>query len=159
MKRLLLLSVASCLGWQSNDTHAYLYYVSTDFSLDQQVAIREAFQEWEHDVGGVVSFTETATPDGSHTMKVYPHVRDNAPWVGSTNLFEEKIKIKDYLTQDQTRITALHEIGHGLGLVHTENGTIMSASWSTEHITCKDIFQFCGIWECDPTTLPPCQSP
>jgi hypothetical protein len=66
-------------------------------------------------------------------------------------------KVNGPLHRDLFRRHVLHEVGHFLGLLHSESGkTIMfsssldgEADWSVTHLTRRDIIQFCTIYDCN----------
>lgn len=64
--------------------------------------------------------------------------------------------VKDRLTEKYFRSVITHELGHALGLEHTDvHGTLMYplVNNGSIHITNSDLKQFCKLYHCDPSKL------
>jgi hypothetical protein len=162
MKAFLIAAIALMVacGFQLNKTGEYLVYVDPAFTPDRQGEIRAAIIEWNQATEGTVVLIETAAPNGSHLIKISPtEFSASSRTAGECKPYEETIQIQDNMKTDLTRRTALHEIGHSLGLEHSETGTIMcwQLGCASKHLTCADLTQFCSIWKCDANTLAVCQ--
>ena len=147
-------------GFQMNWGGQYLIYIDPAFTPDRQGEIREAIGEWNQVSEGNITLIETASPKGSHVIQVWAdHTQRASGQAGECVPFYETIKLQDDMKVDQTRRTALHEIGHAFGLEHDHEGTIMcfSLACAPKHLTCDDLRQFCSIWKCDASTLAVCQ--
>jgi hypothetical protein len=56
---------------------------------------------------------------------------------------------------------ALHELGHGLGLKHSDEGSVMyhTLVGQATCVTRADLAQFCGVYGCDVAEMAPCDAP
>jgi hypothetical protein len=152
-------AMVSC-GFQMNDTHLYLYYIDPSFSPDQQAIVRGAALEWQNAVEETITLVETSSPDGSNVIKIRPyHFVDADRKVGEATPYYKDIVIGDNLTPRNTRLVALHELGHTFGLGHSAPKTIMcySLGCSSNEITCEDVWQFCNVWKCNAAQMKICQ--
>lgn len=66
--------------------------------------------------------------------------------------------LQDDLDKNLNHLTALHEIGHVLGLVHTSDPKIASImqpyiAETNAGISCHDRREFCKLWDCDPSCV------
>ena len=162
MKRFLIaatLMTAAC-GFQMNSTGIYAVWIDPSFTSDQQGEIRAAIAEWNRAAEGNVFLSETAVPEGAHVITIKPrYFTLNENKAGECVPYHSTIDIHQELKADRTRRVALHELGHALGLDHSETGTIMceGLSCASKNLTCADLQQFCSIWKCDASELAICQ--
>jgi len=143
-------------SWQLNETHHYQYYIEDGFTIDQQGIIINSFLEWEYLTDKTVSFEPVIIPEGQHLIHIYPGtIKTLDHRAGLTTPYYETIKLATDQINENFRKTALHEVGHSIGLSHTGQGTIMCATLGCTNldITCADLEQFCEVWRCDPTPL------
>ena len=158
---ILLVAVASSLGCaqagRSDPSLGYEYavYVDPDFAEDMQDVV-DALAGWESISSHKLVFMVQVGPCESSFPRICIHSSTEA-WIlangggeatlGMTALEGDSAEIyipssKDtlYVPSEMTAIVA-HEIGHGLGLVHTQPGTLMC--WSTE---CFASLPTCDDW-------------
>jgi predicted Zn-dependent protease len=159
-----------------SSTRSYNVYIDPGFTDEHKKSVRQAFIDWELATQQTVTFVDCSVPDHQQPlMTVLPSKQDwltkhfkkkgKATLVGEAN-FRGQDSIL-YIAEDQGEMnfhqTALHEIGHALGLEHDENKAHYNANVMTESqdnssnvITCLDLRAFCKIWGCNAEKLPRC---
>ena len=177
MKRYILLPLLAvgCLNWtRPDDGNHYHLYIAPGFSDSQHEMVVKAAQNWAKATDGFITFDLNAwTADSSNTISVYPttlkQLDEHESTLGETWNYRENSKIEDAidLDTDTFRRTALHEMGHALGLVHNPdtgnkiaNGFMCANNGcASEQIECVDLKQLCAVWGgfCDADSMAPCQ--
>lgn len=150
MSRRTVIVIAIALGCsQTNTTRHYHLDVAQGFSLEQSQAIFDAAAEWQTSSDAYVTFDGQYA--GNDVIVVHPATPDQlvAEFGGGTIGYNETsgtastISIVTSLDPQTFHQTALHELGHALGLIHTTPGTIMCANTTcaTLEVTCGDLEQ------------------
>jgi hypothetical protein len=127
----------------------YHLSVSTDFSDAQSQAIFDAALEWQTRSGGFVTFDgDLGARDVIHFDLVTPTQLTTEFGGGTIGLDTQEgrsshIQIVDALDAETFHQTALHEIGHAIGLVHMTPGNIMCSNnvCATLDVRCGDLEQ------------------
>ncbi len=165
---LTVLVLTGCSDWDRGET-AHIFIDSKDFSPEQMGAIHEAVAEWEESLGGFVHFVyvdEKGSDDliviRSATVQEMDE-RYESGRTGNTNTDPWAcgggITIARDMSMKRFKKSVLHELGHSLGLGHSEGKTIMAPNLNEmpSHITCEDVTHFCEKSDCDASSLPLCQ--
>lgn len=167
-----------------SDTRQYNVYIDTSFTPEQRDAIITATMEWESATLETVTFVFSIIKDKSQSLIVITP----STMTGLRILFPEEFKDEEkhgmyligmtshrgsdnqvYIATDISKRdffqTALHEVGHSIGLPHDENAdhemkTTMNPDThkSTTHLTCLDMQAFCKQWGCNYNRFPLCRS-
>jgi len=143
------LITAFCGGFQENPTHHYHLQIDPSFSSDQTQAILDAATEWQQSSNSYVTFDGASAFTDVITFKPVSAQELTAEfgggYIGVTGYDGQSAEIQLITTLDPLTFhqTALHEIGHAIGLVHTTPGNIMCANTmcATLEVTCGDLNQ------------------
>jgi len=177
MKALLLtgaLFILGC-GWQEGSGH-YKVYLDPNFTTDKQVLIKQGVSKWETMVDGTVTFHYTKNWEQENNLiTISPgtvqsltnlygsldQAREDIDVLGETR-FEgtsSMILISINLPPVNFLETTEHELGHAIGLGHSDRGEVMywSQKGAAKEVTCGDVRSFCDVWDCDPWKLSGCQ--
>jgi predicted Zn-dependent protease len=158
---LLLAALCSLVGCATTD--CYELVIDPDFTPDQQAAIKEAMGEWETALGGELTVTSepiakcvTATGHaGPHQICVHAtteaamgNASEAAKNVGSglessADVYFPVDRDGAYTHEDFVMIAA-HELGHSMGLRHTQAGTLMfwNEAGGGRTVTAADVAQW-----------------
>lgn len=160
--------------------------VDQDFTLAERTAIQRAFDTWEvmsqHRVEFAVTWNvpkpgpyyEYAEPDADQGLffwamsRVQPTVPERIThnWGNYVGLMvygkgenSGNIIVFDEVPPDQFYATALHEVGHLLGMRHSKNGawSVMEPHARANCVADWDAAQLCQLYGCVPT--PGCPEP
>jgi predicted Zn-dependent protease len=149
MKTVLVLVLALACSDDTTTPRHYHLNLTPGFSDDQSDAIFDAATEWQSQSGGFVTFD--GAPSDVDVITVYPATSDQivaefgggAIGIDETNGDSSTISIVTSLDPVTFHQTALHELGHALGLVHMTPGNVMCANTdcATLQVTCGDLGQ------------------
>jgi hypothetical protein len=160
---LFALAFVACGGWESNPSHLYHLAIGSGFSDAQYQAIRDAASEWQESSGSYVMFDSASAGVSSWGTVASPAsdvIAFQADSIGAiTSEFgggaigytqyegqSSNVYLGTSLDAETFHQTALHEIGHAIGLKHTTPGTVMcqNTTCATLEITCGDLVQLLG---------------
>ncbi len=155
---------------------SYKILVNKDIPSNRIGLILDAASEWVTVSSGAVVF-EVTYADFPHDREHLPVPPEGEMWIytdpnpdkdsktigycswwttkGSMLPVKSRIWIQDNLAPRIYYLTALHEIGHGLGLTHQENKSIPAIMYpfitdNGDHPTCDDRQRLCALWGCVP---------
>jgi predicted Zn-dependent protease len=157
------LAFVACGGWEPNPSHFYHLAIASGFSDAQYQAIRDAASEWQASSGNYVTFdpvVASVSAWGTVTSTDSDVIAFQADSVGAIRSefgggaigytqYEgqsSNVYLGTSLDAETFHQTALHEIGHAIGLKHTTPGTVMcqDTTCATLEITCGDLVQLLG---------------
>ena len=114
-----------------------LHYCFLDGPEPQHQAVRNAFQEWK-DLGIGLEFEEVADRSETEVRIAFDQSDGSWSYVGRDVLGiaveEPTMNFGWDLTDDYGRTTALHEIGHTLGLPHEHQNPFAGIVWDQENV-------------------------
>lgn len=117
------------LKWVNGTT---LHYWFLDAPAPQKEAVRKAFQEWK-DLGLGLEFAEVTDRSEAEVRVAFDQSDGSWSYVGrdvlGINVNEPTMNFGWDLTDDYGRTTALHEIGHTLGLPHEHQNPFSGIVW------------------------------
>jgi predicted Zn-dependent protease len=152
LRPLLVLAFAACSGWQPNPTHVYHLEIDSQFSAAQYQAIADAATEWQQSSANYVTFDFVPSANDVIAFRATSVAQIRTEFGGGAIGYTEyegqssNIDLGTSLDAEMFHQTALHEIGHALGLKHTTPGTVMcmDTTCATLEITCGDLVQLLG---------------
>ncbi len=110
-----------------------LHYCFLEGPEAQRQAIRDAFQQWK-DIGIGLEFVEVADRSEAEVRITFDQSDGSWSYVGhdvlGIGVDEPTMKFGWDLTDDYGRTTALHEIGHTLGLPHEHQNPLAGIAWN-----------------------------
>ena len=123
--------------WVNGTTLRFHFLDADQDQADQQAVVRESFQAWK-DLGIGLSFTEVDDPDEAEVRIGF--VRGDGSWsylgrdVLGIRVTERTMNFGWDLTTPYGRTTALHEIGHTLGMPHEHQNPHAGIVWDEEAV-------------------------
>lgn len=160
----------------ASTVRSYKILLNKDVPSNRVGLILEAAFEWVTASSGAVVFEVVYAdfpyeqenlpipPDGEMWIYTAPNPDKDSKTIGfcrwwvasdSRRPVKSRIWIQDNLAPRLYYLTALHEIGHGLGLTHQEDKNVSSIMYPFitdvgDHPTCDDRKRLCALWECEP---------
>lgn len=150
LARLFVVALVACSG--APEPHHYHVVVSPDFTAEQSSAILDAALQWQERSGGFVSFD--GDPSQFDAIRVDPATSAQLTWEfggGTIGLETQQgnsvhIQMISNLDARTFHQTALHELGHAIGLHHLTPGNIMcgDTTCATLDVRCGDLNALTG---------------
>jgi len=145
---------------------AYLTEEQPEWTADHRTIVREAFAEWER-IGPDLRFLEVLDTTGADIVVRWIRQFDidragqaDLTWDRTGRIMHADIKLAlispggRYLPPEQLRAIALHEIGHALGLPHSEVlGDLMFPTADHPVLTSRDSATFRLLYRLPPTSI------
>ena len=153
-------------------------YIDRSFNYEEQEVIMRSAWQWSEATNHIIEFDVILLPahEKIHTdnslviIKAsvdYPDViiLDGVKHTKTLGYYDNKsfwpyiALVEDRLDDDTFGPVVLHELGHSLGLEHVDGpegwNTLMYpyVDLGSDHITEKDLEQFCELYHCDPKKL------
>lgn len=157
-----------CSHWEEGST-AYVFIDDPEhqFSQEEIDLIHAGFQDWEDATGGYITFEFVGGKGKGSLIPIrpvlYQEIEEKTGHSAETNYVPWErggdIQLPCDVDRESFRLITIHEIGHALGLDHDIPGTVMvyGVDKSPDHITCRDVEQFCEVNDCDAVSMPACQ--
>jgi predicted Zn-dependent protease len=135
------------------------------FSEENHASIDQALQQWEEATDQFITFELVDGPVDGGLIVIRPDKRENIRedrGVSAVTDFSP-LEVGGTITipydQGSTylRVVLLHELGHCLGLGHSDNDIgVMASPTRNDIVTCQDVQAFCDSNGCEAETMPPC---
>ena len=136
------------------------YQVAPSFSASHQALVSQGVHEWETALNGYLVFrenyhepimrftpTDLITLNPNHAEISEQGGKRVVGWCTRVG-YKSHIEIAEDLKDDLFSWVVLHEVGHALGLKHSETGTVMCDMdhCASPQITEQDLDQFRRVW-------------
>lgn len=171
-----------CNIYSNKVTHSYVIYIETSFNKDYYNKIIKAIATWRMALNPIVSFTIRSTnyseydilnnrikeDYGSYSIFIVNSDGHSkfipSSWVGYNNQDAYQVNIIGLITSrikiDELNNVSLHELGHAIGLSHSNNIHSVMHPYATLNNNCpirEDVENICVNWCCNPAKLSYCK--
>lgn len=171
--------VSLVCGCSAGEQISYQVYIDDNISASQKQIVVDSILGWEEATSGQVVFYKatdwrtqdyliTITPSTIPELTTLEHDADDNEHIhggiyglthymdNQSSLISVAVEVRDPI---MFRHIVEHELGHALGLEHTERDTLMywSVRGGANTIVCADVAQFCSIHGCNEYQMNGCK--